>query len=455
MTGHDITADQVSADQVTGTGDAARICSELIRIDTTNHGDGRGPGERKAAEYVAGLLDGAGIDPVVLESAPGRSNVVARIAGADPGREALLVHGHLDVVPADPADWAVHPLSGAVEDGYVWGRGAVDMKGTCAMTLATVRSWARRGVRPPRDVVLAFTADEEATGEYGAYFLAREHRDLFDGCTEGISESGGFSVTASGPDGAPVRLYPVATGERGIAWMRLTALGAAGHGSRYGADNAVAELCHALSRLASYRWPVRLTPAVRALLDGVAKALGTTVDHDRLDAEAERLGQVGELFADVLRNSANPTMLEAGYKVNVIPGAATAQVDGRFLPGFREEFLESVDRLLGPRVTREFVNFEDAADVGPDAGPGSTTFEALGAALVAEDPLARPVPYVMGGGTDAKAFAEIGVRSYGFAPLLLPPDLDYWGLFHGIDERVPVAALDFGVRVLDRFLLGT
>ncbi|MGW3242741.1 M20/M25/M40 family metallo-hydrolase [Streptomyces sp. NPDC001070] len=430
--------------------DVARICSELIRIDTTNHGDGRGPGERKAAEYVAGLLEAAGVEPLLLEAAPGRTNVVARIPGRDPGREALLVHGHLDVVPADPADWAVHPLSGEIRDGQVHGRGAVDMKGTCAMTLALVRAWAERGVRPARDIVLAFTADEEATGEYGAYFLAREHRELFEGCTEAISESGGFSVTAAGADGEPVRIYPVATGERGIAWMRLTAQGTAGHGSRQTADNAVAELCHALSRLAAHPWPVRLTPAVRALLDGLAEALGTTLDHDRLDAEAARLGQAGGLFAHALRNSANPTVLSAGYKVNVIPGTASAQVDGRFLPGFRDEFLETVDRLLGPGVTREFLNFEDAADTGPTG----ETFSAMCAALAAEDPAARPVPYVMSGGTDAKAFAGLGIRSYGFAPLLLPPELDYWGLFHGVDERVPVAALEFGVRVLDRFLAG-
>ncbi|GAA3446022.1 M20/M25/M40 family metallo-hydrolase [Planomonospora venezuelensis] len=417
--------------------EVARICSDLIRFDTTNPG----PGERPAAEYVAGLLSDAGVEPVVFEPAPHRTSVVARIPGDSP--EALLVHGHLDVVPAEPADWRIHPFSGEVAGGCVWGRGAVDMKGTLAMTLALVLGWARRGVRPGRDLVLAFLADEEATGEYGARHAVTRHRELFDGCTEAISESGGYSVQAPG-----ARIYPVAVGERGTAWMRLTARGVAGHGSRPPVDNAVAELCHALSRLAAHRWPVRLTPAVEALLSSLEEILGERVDRDRLEAEADRLGPAGALFRAQIRNSANPTMLEAGYKVNVVPGSAVAHVDGRFLPGLREEFLETVDRLLGPKVTREFVNLEDA----PSAPMDSPFYDGLCAALRAEDPDARPVPYVMSGGTDAKSFAGIGIAGYGFAPLMLTPGLDYHGMFHGVDERVPVEGLEFGVRVLDRLL---
>ncbi|MER5421225.1 M20/M25/M40 family metallo-hydrolase [Streptosporangium roseum] len=417
--------------------EVAQICSDLIRFDTTNPGSG----ERPAAEHVAGLLSDAGIEPTVFESARNRTSVVARIPGDSP--EALLIHGHLDVVPAEPADWQVHPFSGEVADGCVWGRGAVDMKGTLSMTLALVRDWARRGVRPKRDIVLAFLADEEATGEYGSRYAATRHRELFDGCTEAISESGGYSVQA--PD---ARIYPVAVGERGTAWMKLTAHGVAGHGSRPPKDNAVAELCHALSRIASYQWPVRLTPGVAALIAGLADILGEKIDYDRLEEEAERLGQAGALFKAQIRNSANPTMLEAGYKVNVVPGTATAHVDGRFLPGYREEFLETIDRLLGPKVTREFVNIEDA----PSAPLDAPFFGRLCDALVAEDPAARPVPYVMSGGTDAKSFADIGIKGYGFAPLMLSPELDYYGMFHGVDERVPVEGLEFGVRVLDRLL---
>ncbi|MEV7007009.1 M20/M25/M40 family metallo-hydrolase [Streptosporangium sp. NPDC051022] len=417
--------------------EVSSICSDLIRFDTTNPGSG----ERPAAEYVAGLLAEAGVEPVVFESARGRTSVVARIPGDS--SDALLVQGHLDVVPAEPADWRIHPFSGEIDGGCVWGRGAVDMKGTLSMTLALVRDWARRGVRPRRDVVLAFLADEEASGEYGAHYAVRRHRELFDGCTEAIGESGGYSVEVRGR-----RIYPVAVGERGTAWMRLTARGVAGHGSRPPVDNAVAELCHALSRLAAHRWPVRLTPGVAALITALEDILGESIDRDRLEQEAERLGRAGTLFAAQIRNSANPTMLEAGYKVNVVPGTATAHVDGRFLPGHREEFLETVDRLLGPKITREFVSLQEA----PSAPPDSPFFARLCTAIVAEDPAARPVPYVMSGGTDAKAFAGLGIRGYGFAPLMLTPDLDYFGMFHGVDERVPVAGLEFGVRVLDRLL---
>ncbi|MFG2021156.1 M20/M25/M40 family metallo-hydrolase [Actinomadura geliboluensis] len=423
--------------------EAGRICADLIRFDTTNRGEGVAHPERPAAEHVAALLDEVGVEARVVESAPGRASVLARVPGTDPSHPAFLVHGHLDVVPADAADWTVPPFSGEVRDGCVWGRGAVDMKGSLAMTLAVVRRRLREGRRTRGDLVLAFLADEECTGDYGSRYVVREHREVFEGCTEAISESGGFSVEADGR-----RIYPVATGERGTTWLRLTARGTAGHGSKPAPDNAVAEIAHAVSRLAAHEWPVRLTPGVRALLDGLAKALGTTIDHDRLDAEAARLGRAGHLFAGTIRNSANPTRLDAGYKVNVVPGTATAQVDGRYLPGTGEEFLATIDRLLGPRVTREFINYEEA----PSADPAGPTFTALAEALRTEDPQAHPVPYVMAGGTDAKSFHRIGITSYGFAPLRLTPGLDYFGMFHGVDERVPLDGLAFGTRVLDHFL---
>ncbi|MGN9780399.1 M20/M25/M40 family metallo-hydrolase [Nonomuraea sp. ZG12] len=415
----------------------AEICSDLIRFDTTNPGSG----ERPAAEYVATLLAEAGLEPEVFEAAPRRTTVVARIEGDSP--DALLIHGHLDVVPADPAEWRTHPFSGEIADGCVHGRGAVDMKGSCAMTLSAVLGLRALGVRPKRDVVLAFLADEEATGDYGSRHAVTEHRELFDGVTQAISESGGFSV-ASGEH----RVYPVAVGERGTAWMKLTAHGVAGHGSRPAVDNPVATLAHALSRVAAHQWPIRLTPSVAALVQGLSEITGTPIDLDRLDEEAARLGALGQLFEGQIRNSANPTMLNAGYKVNVVPSTAEAHVDGRYLPGLREEFLETIDELLGPKIVREFVNLEDA----PAAPYPSAFFDELAGSLVAEDPLARPVPYVMSGGTDAKSFAGIGIEGYGFAPLMLRPDLDYFGMFHGKDERVPVEGLEFGTRVLTRLL---
>ncbi|WP_411104225.1 M20/M25/M40 family metallo-hydrolase [Streptomyces sp. cmx-4-9] len=434
--------------------DVVSICRHLLRTDTTNPGDGSGPGERVAAEYVAALLWEAGVAAEIVESAPRRSTVLARIAGTDPALSPLLVHGHLDTVPFDAADWSHHPLSGEVHDGCVWGRGAVDMKGSVATVLALVRHWARSGRRPRRDLVLAFLADEESTGEFGSRHVVEHHREHFDGCREAISESGGFSITDRPRTGArkgrEVRIYPIAVGERGTAWMRLQAKGTAGHGSKNGGDNAVATLVHALSRLAAHRWPTVLTPPVEGLLRELERILGIGIDRDRLEAEAARMGQVGELFDCTLRNSANPTVLQAGNKVNVIPGVAHAQVDGRFLPGQRDQFLATVERLLGPGVSREFINLEDSVS----AEHTGSAFAAMSDALRAEDRDGHPVPFVMSGGTDAKSFARIGIGTYGFTPLLLDPALHYYGMFHGIDERVPIAGLAFGVRVLDRFLTG-
>ncbi|MCS0638516.1 M20/M25/M40 family metallo-hydrolase [Streptomyces sp. LP05-1] len=438
--GNDGPGDQALDEVVTFT-------SELIRIDTTNHGGGDCR-EQPAAEYAAERLTGAGLEPVLLERTPGRTNVVARIAGTDPSADALLVHGHLDVVPAHPDDWAVHPFSGEIRDGMVWGRGAIDMKNMDAMILSVVRDWARRGVRPRRDVVVAFTADEEASAVDGSGFLARHHPELFEGCTEAIGESGAFTFHA-GPD---LALYPVGAGERGTGWLKLTADGRAGHGSKVNRENAVSRLAAAVARIGEYRWPVRLTPTVRAALTETAALYGIDIDPDDPDFDADailaKLGHAGALIEPVIRNSANPTILQAGYKVNVIPGTATAHVDGRFVPGGEEEFTATMDQLTGPDVDWEFQHRMIALEAPVD----SPTYARMAEALKRFDPDAHVVPYCMSGGTDAKQFARLGITGYGFSPLQLPIGFDYQALFHGVDERVPVTALHFGVRVLDHFL---
>jgi acetylornithine deacetylase/succinyl-diaminopimelate desuccinylase-like protein len=429
--------------------EAVRFTSELIRIDTTNRGGGDAC-ERPAAEYVAERLSGAGLDPVLLERAPGRSNVVCRVSGSGSGVPALLVHGHLDVVPADPARWAVHPFSGEVRDGVIWGRGAVDMKNADAMVLAAVRSWARAGLRPRRDLVLAFTADEEDTAYYGAGWLADQHGALFEGCTEAVGESGAFTFHA----GPGLRLYPVGSAERGTAWLKLTAHGRSGHGSKPNGENAVYRLAEAVTRIGAYRWPVRLTVTVRAALAAIAGAAGVPADlgDPRLDVDdlLRRLGPAAALVEATVRNSANPTMLRAGDKVNVIPGEAAAYVDGRVLAGHEDEFRRTLDELTGPAVSWEYAHREIPLEAPVDAPVVTAMAEALGH----EDPGAHVVPYCMGGGTDAKQFSRLGIAGYGFTPLGLPPGYDYHAMFHGVDERVPVDAVGFGVRVLDRFLLG-
>ncbi|MFE2170660.1 M20/M25/M40 family metallo-hydrolase [Streptomyces sp. NPDC059447] len=440
-TGEDTAVDRVALDE------AVEFTSGLIRIDTTNRGGGDCR-ERPAAEYVAERLAGAGLEPVLLERTAGRTNVVARIEGSDPSAEALLVHGHLDVVPAEAADWSVDPFSGEVRDGVVWGRGAVDMKNMDAMVLAVVRAWARAGVKPRRDIVIAYTADEEDSAVDGSGFLADEHPHLFEGCTEGISESGAFTVHPN--PGQPI--YPIAAGERGTAWLKLTATGTAGHGSKPNRANAVSRLAAAVARIGAYEWPVRLTDTVTACITELASLQGLSVDPRRpgfdLDEVLPKLGPAALLVDATVRNSANPTIFSAGYKLNVIPGEATAYVDGRMVPGGEAEFIATLNELTGPDVHWDFHHREVALQAPVDG----RTFAILRESVERFDPDGHVVPFCMAGGTDAKQFSRLGITGYGFSPLKLPPGFDYWALFHGVDERVPVDALHFGVRVLDRAL---
>jgi acetylornithine deacetylase/succinyl-diaminopimelate desuccinylase-like protein len=421
------------------------LCRELIRIDTSNYGDDTGPGERKAAEYVAEQLTEVGLEPAMYEAAPGRASVVVRLEGSDPARtDALLIHGHLDVVPADAADWTHDPFSAELADGCIWGRGAVDMKDMDAMILSVIRDRIRSGRVPARPIVLTFLADEEAGGILGAHWLVDHHPELFEGCTEAIGEVGGFSLSVRDD----LRLYLIETAQKGIEWMRVTVTGTAGHGSMVNDDNAVTELSEAVARLGRHDWPLRITPTVRAFLDGASAAFGVTLDPEDPEQLVATLGSVAKIIGATLRNTTNPTMLKAGYKHNVIPGKAEAYIDGRVLPGHVEEFHATVDELLGPNVTRTSL----VSDI-----PVETTFDgslvaAMQAALVAEDPGALAIPYCLSGGTDAKAFSTLGIRAFGFSPLRLSPDLDFAGMFHGVDERVPADGLRFGARVLDRFL---
>jgi acetylornithine deacetylase/succinyl-diaminopimelate desuccinylase-like protein len=424
--------------------EAVELCRDLIRFGSVNDGTGRGKGEREAAEYVAGKLAEVGLEPQLFEPAPHRTSVVTRMAGEDPSRPALLIHAHLDVVPADAKDWTYDPFAAEVADGAIWGRGAVDMLDMDAMTLAVVRDRMRSGRKPPRDVVLAFVADEEAGGVFGAQWLVEKQPQLFEGCSEAISEVGGFSLSVNDD----LRLYLIETAQKGLAWMRLTATGTAGHGSMTSDDNAVVKLCEAVARLGAYDFPLHVTKTVRAFLDEVGDAFGLELDPDDMAGTVARLGPLARIVGATLRNTANPTMLDAGYKHNVIPGQASAMVDGRFLPGFDDAWERELDEALGPDVVREYVHYDIALE---------TEFEgalvaAMAGALKAEDPGARAVPYMLSGGTDAKSFSRLGMRCFGFSPLRLPADLDFAGMFHGVDERVPLESLRFGVRVLDRFL---
>ena len=430
----------------TAADEVIRICQELIRFDTSNYGNNEGPGERAAAEYVLELLHEVGLEPELFESSPGRASVVVRLEGQDPTRPALVLHGHLDVVPAAKDDWSVDPFGAELTDGLLWGRGAVDMKDMDAMILAVVRQMVREGRKPARDVVVAFFADEEAGGVYGARWAVDHRPDLFEGATEAISEVGGYSVEVNGK-----RAYLLQTAEKGIAWLRLIADGTAGHGSQINPDNAVTELAAAVARIGQHAWPYTITPTVDALLRGVGDLTGLPVDYEdpaTIDALVAALGPVAKFVGATVRNTSNPTQLDAGYKANVIPGRAEAAIDVRLLPGQEESGMATLRELAGPRVRIEPIHLDTALEV-PFSG---SLVDAMVAAIDAEDPGATVLPYTLSGGTDNKSLHRLGITGYGFAPLQLTNDLDFAGMFHGVDERVPTEALKFGTRVLDRLL---
>ncbi len=447
MTGHDAMPSTSTSDggQSAAESEVVQLCSELIRIESVNTGEAStiGDGEARAAKYIQQKLEEVGYETTYLEAVPGRGNVICRLAGADPSRGALLVHGHVDVVPADASEWTVDPFSGAIQDGYVWGRGAVDMKDMVAMTVAVARDFKRSGYVPPRDLIFAFMSDEEAGGSWGAQWLVDHHPELFSDATEAISEVGGFSVPLSDDR----RAYLVAAAEKGVAWAHLSATGRAGHGSMINDDNAVTRIAKAVTDLGSHEFPITHTSTVDALLKRINELTGLEFPEEDLESSVAKIGPVSRILNATLRNTANPTMLKAGYKANVIPSTATATVDCRVLPGSEEHFREEVARIVGDGVDIEWT-WQPPLEF-PFEG---SLVDAMTAALLAEDPDGTAVPYMLSGGTDNKAFARLGVAGYGFSPLRLPADLDFSALFHGVDERVPVDALEFGARVLDRLL---
>ena len=424
--------------------DVVTLCQELIRIPSVNFGEGRGD-EKAAAEYVSAKLAEVGISTKIYESAPNRCSVVAKLVGTDPTLPGLVVHGHLDVVPANADDWSVDPFSGLIKDGCVWGRGAVDMKNMDAMMLAVFRLWARHGYQPKRTMVIVFFGDEEAGGIFGSRWMAQNHPELFAGCSEAVSEVGGFSLTLS----TGKRIYAIETAEKGIEWMKLTATGLAGHGSMVNKENAVTRLADAISRIGNYKWPQRMTKTNEALLRAVGELTGHKYDPANLTPILNELGSISRMLGATLTNTANPSMLEAGYKANVIPQSASAVVDGRTIPGFEKELLETIKELAGEHVTVESL----VSDIPLEVEFEGPLVEKMIDAIKAEDPEGFPVPYLMSGGTDNKALAKLGIVGYGFSPLKLPPELDFLSLFHGVDERVPVDSLQFGARALHHFLV--
>ncbi len=421
--------------------EVARIAAELIRFDTSNFGGGDAKGEREAAEYVGAYLESLGLQPEYYEPIPRRTNVMARVAGRNKDKPALVVHGHLDVVPAMADDWQVDPFAGIVQDGMLWGRGAVDMKNMNAMILTSVAEILRAGEQPERDLILAFFADEENGGVEGSALVVQNRPEWFAGATEAISEVGGYSIPVGDQ-----RAYLLQVGEKALMWIRLIAKGRAGHGSRFHPENAVTRLAEAVTAIGRTSWPIQLTDTTREFLDRMSALTGLPVDDP--DALAATAGPAEAFLRSTLRTTTNPTVLQAGYKHNVIPERAEALIDVRVIPGQEEDVLAQLRALVGDDIEIEMV-VQDIGMETPFAGP---LVEAMVAALGRHDPGVPVIPYLLGAGTDNKALAYLGITGYGFAPLKLPADLDFTGMFHGVDERVPVESLVFGQRVLTDLL---
>lgn len=423
--------------------ETASIARDLIRFDTSNRGEGDANPEADAAAYISHYLEQLGLEPITIESAPGRASVIARVAGADASLPALVLHGHLDVVPADPENWSVDPFGGVVKDGMLWGRGAVDMKDMCAMMLTAVAELLRAGERPRRELILAFFADEENGGVFGAHHLVANYPELFEGAETAISEVGGYSIELNGS-----RAYLIQTGEKALDWIKLRARGTAAHGSRVWHDNAVTRLAEAIAALGQHKWPLALCDTTRELIAEIAKIYGE--DPEAVDAEqlVLRTGKAGGFIQASLRNTCNPTVLRAGYKHNVIPDTAEALVDVRSLPADQPGILAEIQRIVGEDIEIETVH----SDVGLEVPFAGDAVEAMIESLRLHDPEAQVLPYLLSGGTDNKALSRLGITGYGFVPLRLPANLDFPGMFHGVDERVPLEALDFGHRVLTDLL---
>ena len=423
--------------------ETAIIARDLIRFDTTNHGEGRSNGEADAAEYVEAKLAGLGLRPEVFVSDPGRASVVARVEGSDPGKPALVVHGHLDVVPADPRNWSVDPFGGEIKDGLLWGRGAVDMKNMDAMILTALGDILNAGEQPARDLVVAFFADEEDGGRRGSHYLVDTRPELFAGATEAISEVGGYSIDLAGR-----RAYLLQTGEKSLVWIKLIARGRAAHGSRLIRDNAITRLAEAVVALGREEWPIQLTATTTRLVAELGRLLDVDPQQVGPDEVIVRTGTAAGFILATLRTTTNPTLLEAGYKHNVIPDTAEALIDIRTLPGEEDAVLARVRELIGDDVEIRVMH----RDIGLEAEFGGGLVDAITGTLQRHDPGAPVLPYLLSGGTDNKALSRLGITGYGFAPLRLPAALDFPGMFHGVDERVPLDALVFGRTVLGDLL---
>jgi acetylornithine deacetylase/succinyl-diaminopimelate desuccinylase-like protein len=423
--------------------ETARIAQDLIRFDTTNYGEGKSNGETEAAQYLGAKLEGLGLETTYVDSAERRTSVVARVPGRDASLPALVVHGHTDVVPADPANWSVDPFGGEVKDGMLWGRGAVDMKNMDAMIIGALTDILGPGKQPNRELIVAFFSDEENGGVFGSHHVVDHNPELFAGATEAISEVGGYSITMNG-----TRAYLLQTGEKALIWIKLIARGTAAHGSRVIHNNAVTKLAEAVAIIGRKEWPIHLTDTTTQLVGELARIMGADVTKTGPEEIILSTGTAAGFMQASLRTTSNPTLLKAGYKHNVIPDVAEALIDIRCLAGEEDATLAEIRSLLPEGMELVILH----QDIGLDNRFEGPLVDAMVSTLHAADPGAPVLPYLLSGGTDNKALQKLGITGYGFAPLQLPEELDFPAMFHGVDERVPLDALVFGRNALRSLL---
>jgi acetylornithine deacetylase/succinyl-diaminopimelate desuccinylase-like protein len=418
------------------------ILQALVRFDTTNP-----PGdERDCILYIEGLLKAAGIQTQLFGRTERRPNLIARLKGQG-NAPPLLQYGHVDVVTTQNQPWTYPPFEGKIVDNYLWGRGALDMKGGVAMMLAAILKARAEGASLPGDVIFAAVADEEAGGDYGLRFLVEEHPGLFQGVRYALGEFGGFSLDFNG-----LRVYPIMIGEKQFCVMKVTFRGPGGHGMMPIRNGAMAKLGRALQVINRKKLPIHITPSVRLMFEAVAEVLpgasGLLVrqilNPALTDVVIKAFGSRGALFAPLVRNTISPNMVQACDKINVIPSQVELGLDGRMLPGFTPEaMMAEVRQLLGEEAEIEVIR----SDPGP-AQADMGLFDTLSSILTEFDPEGKPVPYVLMGVTDARWLSKLGIQTYGFTPMRLPPDYNFSQAAHAADERIPVEAIDFGAQAI-------
>lgn len=429
------------------THDVVSLLQRLIRFDTTNP-----PGnEADCVLFIRDLLEGAGIPTQIIAKSPQRPNLITRIPGRGE-KPPLMLYGHVDVVTTENQRWTYPPFEGRIANGYLWGRGALDMKGPVAMMLAALLKLQDEQAELPGEVLFVALADEEDWGDFGAAFLVKEHPDLFQGVRFALGEFGGFSLELFGQ-----RFYPIMVAEKQMCWLRATLRGRGGHGSLPVRGEAMARLGRMLLNLDRRTLPVHITPTVRAMIEGMAGSIGGVVGYVLrqllnplfTDALLAAMGEKGRAFAPLLHHTVSPTILHGSSKINVIPTEVAVELDGRLLPGFGvDEFLDELRRICGKGVEFEVVRF----DPGPPS-PNMARFSVLERILREMDNGAKPLPLLLSGVTDARFFAKLGIQTYGFTPLQLPSDFSFLETVHGPDERVPLEALTFGTNALYRAIL--